>query len=303
MEHDMKEQLKNSGIISGKIALRIFKDEYLRWILNSKWLVLVILLVLMRELIICPMLAAAGDIDQIINLIEPAVAVGNSGVILLLLPLFYLLLTSDFPRVGSNLYYLLPRAGRINWVLGELLFSLVSAATYLLALIVASCAQVFRDAYFINGWSIVTTHYDYMRKGQDAVVSMNSLIPGQLYNQMPPFQALARTYALLLLSLWFWGSLLLFASLYAKKKLTLWIEVALIAAGTAFAALRSPLVWLFPSGHTIVWLHYQNYYRQYVFPIWGSILFFLGGLIMMHILIYRRAGAVSLDVLWEEKTE
>ncbi len=303
MERDIKKLMQNNGKISGKIVVRIFKDEYMRWILNSKWIVIIILLVLMRELVICPMLAAAEDIDQIINLVEPAIAIGNSGVILLLLPLFYLILTSDFPHVSSNLYYLLPRAGRMNWVLGELLFQFTSVGTYLLLLILSSCVQVFCDAYLINGWSIVTTNYDSLRKGQGVVVYMNNLIPGQLYNQMPPFQAFALTYGLLLLYLLLWGAVILLASLYAKKKLMLWVEIALIAVGTAFAALRSPLMWLFPSGHTIVWLHYQIYYRQYVFPIWGSILFFFGCLIIVNGLIYRRAKDVPLDILWEEKTE
>lgn len=299
MEH--REQKKNKAL-SGKKIYRIFHDEYIHWLCNPKWLTVLVLLVLIREIVIVPMLDAAANMGQIVNLLEPAIAVGNSGLILLMLPLFYILLISDCPTISSNLYLLLPRTGRMNWVAGEMLFQLASVITYLAAVIVCSCAQVFFQSFCVNGWSLVVTRYGQSGSGSVGG-AMQDLIPMELSNQMPPFQAFFLTFGLLVLYLLLWNGIALLASLYAKKRLAFWVELAVMAVGMAFAALKSKWMWFFPSGHAIVWLHYQKYYRRYVFPVWASFVLFFVVLAVIGVLIYRRAKNVSMDILWEEKTE
>ena len=147
MEHKEKQKIT----LSGKIICRIFWDEYVHWICSPKWVTILIFLVLIREIVVLPMLNAADQMGQIVNLLEPAIAVGNSGLILLLLPLFYILLISDSPKISANLYYLLPRAGRRNWVAGELLFQLAGALTYLTVVVVYSWGQGSAKGPFTHG--------------------------------------------------------------------------------------------------------------------------------------------------------
>ena len=281
----------------GSKVLQVFRLEYLQWITNPKLLMFVVLLVFIRELVILPILRAAQLMDTPINMWEPCIAVGNSGIILLFLPVFYIMLMSDFPKLNHNMFYFIPRVGRKNWFAGQLLFQAAATATYLLIIIVSTLLQVMHNAYSLNGWSLVATRFSSSQfAGQ---VDMANLIPLNLYYQMSPIKAFIYTYILLFLYLSLLGCMILFGFMFGKKVWSFFGVIVMIAVGMGFTALRSGYMWLFPSAHAILWIHCQRYYRKYVFSPLLSIVLLSGACILFIVCSGRKFKSVNLDNIME----
>lgn len=287
--------MKNKGL--WKQMVGVMRNEYIKWLTNGKLILLPVLVVMIREIVILPILAAANDMNQPINILEPCIAQVNSGVILLLIPLVYLVLIADFPSVDGNTYYLIPRIGRRNWILGELLFQLTSLVLYLLFLVVSTMVQVEEYSFFVNGWSLVVTDYGEMLNG--AASSMANLIPLNIYFQMAPVKAFLMSYCFVFLFLFLCGQVMLLATLYGKKLIGFWAVLSSVAIGIAVCHARIKWMWLFPICHSILWIHYQDYYREYVFSPWISLMFFVVSVVVFLILIVKKAKKVNLDILRE----
>lgn len=283
---------------SWKQIVSIVRSEYIKWLTNGKLILLAVLAVMIREIVILPILAAADEINQPINVLEPCIAQVNSRVILLLIPLVYLVLIADFPSVDGNTYYLIPRIGRRNWILGELLFQLTSLICYLLFLVVSTMIQVAGHSFFANGWSLVVTDYKAELMGRGAV-SMEELVPPNLHFQMAPAGAFCLSYAFVFLFLFLCGQVLLWATLYGKKLIGFWLILSSIAIGIAVCFARIKWMWLFPVCHSILWVHYQDYYREYVFSPWVSLMLFVVFAAVFLFLNVRQAAKVNLDILRE----
>lgn len=292
--NDMKERL------SWKKIFNIFRKEYVRWITDPKMIILLVLAVMVRKIIILPILSAAEQMNQPINGLEPCIALANSGLILLLIPLAYLVLMVDFPYVDDNMYFLMPRIGRRNWIIGEVLFQFFSLLTYLVFIIVSTILQVAAQSYWVNGWSLVTTDYD-KQFAETLTLSMDNLLPLNLYYQMTPLSAFFASYGLLFVSLFLWSSILLLATLCGKKLAAFWGVLVSIAIGIGVCSLKTQWMWLFPVSHAIVWIHYQRYYREYVFSPWISVAILGVAVIIIYVCIIRRSRTVNLDILREEK--
>ena len=146
--------------ISPRQITCVFRREYIEWITNPRMLMCVVLVVMVREIVLLPTRNLSMGMGQPINAMEPVIAVANSGVLLLLMPLVYLVIMADFPRVSGNTYFYLTRTGRINWIMGQIIFQIVSLLTYLLFVIISTLVQTVSFSFLINGWSLVVTESD-----------------------------------------------------------------------------------------------------------------------------------------------
>lgn len=273
---------------------RVFCLAYGSWITNPKLLVFFGFLVLMRKLVILPIRSAAQMMNQPINVWEVSIALGNSGLILLFLPIFYIVMVSDCPKLGQDLYYLIPRAGRMNWFMGQVFFMTAAAFSYLLVLVLVASVQIADISYTVNAWSLVTTDFDrspYASMG----ISMNRLIPLNLYYQMPPLQAFLYTYLLLFLYLLLWNSSILLGFAYGRKNLSFFSALVMIAAGMGLVAVKSPYMWLMPSSHAILWIHCSKYYREFLFRPMASLLLLVLASVALTVLAARQFGCANLD--------
>ena len=141
--------------ISWKKIWSVTKTEYVKWICDGRMFLLLILWIFMRECAINPLLDRAVEMNQPLNFIEPFLAVGNSGIMVLIIPLVYMTLIADFPRIDGNTVLLLHRVGRINWLAGQILFAICSFHSFLLAVLLGAVLPVLGKSYVYNGWSII----------------------------------------------------------------------------------------------------------------------------------------------------
>ena len=281
-----------------KIVLHA-RMEYSLWLTNPRMSILLVLLVLIHSMVIQPLAQAGGQIGVRFHLLEPLAALCNSTLILLILPLGFLILMAGFPRMDRGFLLQLYRVGRLNWVLGELLYLCMAAGTYLGVVLLGTALCSLPYAPITSpGWSAVATDYVNIL-GESALKSAVGLLPKNLYQQMGPGAAVAGSFLLLFLCLVLMGAILLAASLLRINSLGVASDAALLLVGAGFVILDSPWMWGFPCAHALIWLHYNPYFRTPVCPLWVSGLYFLLGAALMTALACVTAKQRSFDSMLE----
>lgn len=273
--------------------------EYLLWLTNPRISILLVILVLIHSMVIQPLVEASKQIGYSFHLMEPIVALCNSTLILLILPIGFLILMADFPRMDRGFLLQLYRVGRLNWVLGELLYLCMAATSYLVGVIIGTmvCSLPYAPVIGPN-WSMVATDYAAIL-GDDALKTVASLLPGNLYRQMGPIVAVMESSFLLSLYLTLMGTVLLATSLLQIKFLGIATNASLLLVGTGFVILDSSWMWAFPTAHALTWIHFTPYLRVPVCPLWTSWFYFLLGTIIMVVLAILIVKQRSFDSVLE----
>lgn len=77
--------------------------------------------------------------------------------------------------------------------------------------------------------------------------------------------------------------ILLFFTIIGKKTAGV-VCGGLIAAGSALCSIRAELMWGLPMANSVVWLHFTEFRRESVYPIWCSWIYF-AALIILSLII------------------
>ena len=207
----------------------------------------------------------------------------------------YLVLISSFPTIDGNVLFSMARMGKKNWIIGELLFQIMSAITFCAIVVFSTIVQVSQSAFVADGWSLVAT--DYRKLYKESSAAMDSLLPANLYNQITPYKAFLISLVLLLAWLLLCSVFFLTGCIYSKRMLFFIILIAQIALGCVLCSIKNPYMWLVPICHSFLQVHYQVYFRKYAFSPGASFALLLGMQIVLVILTYRKAKHVNLDMI------
>lgn len=74
-----------------------------------------------------------------LQLFEPYIATANSYLVLLIVPIFALILMSDFPNLEDGYMFTIYRMGKTKWLIGKVIFALLCSFTIMA--IVLFCLQ------------------------------------------------------------------------------------------------------------------------------------------------------------------
>ena len=290
--------------MAGSISLRkiwaVARTEWLKWVCNPRMIIIPVLTVFIYSYAIVPLLERSEKMGEPLNLLEPLIAVGNSGMLTLIIPIVFLTLMSDFPKTDGSCVFFLSRTGRLNWLLGQILFGLMSAITFLGGIYIICTAFLMNKAFLADGWSMVVKRYALIFP-EDAYGFASELVPGNLYNQMTPFSAAIQTFVLLFCYL---VTVLLVMLLFQQRKRKAWGFLAasgIIGFGVLFTSIQSAAMWAFPMANAIVWLHYTELYRDAIVPTAYSYIYF--GVIIALLVIANIIAARGFAVDSIEETE
>lgn len=247
--------------------------EFVKWIADARMIIVLCLCVFIYVFAVEPIKANAALMGEPINILEPYIATLNSGMILLVMPLGFLTLISDFPKIdGSTIFYIF-RIGKKSWLCGQILRLIMMTAAYLLAIFTAAVAGSAAGGFWGGEWSNVATRFVSAfpeQRGNFGVL----LLPENLYNQMTLPTAAAESTLFVAAYLFALGTILLAFSIAKKKTAGLVVCGLVIALGAALCSIRTSLMWAFPMAHSIVWLHYTEFLRKPIFPIFYSAIYF-----------------------------
>ena len=92
---------------SFRAAVHIAQAEFRQWLRSSRIIILFVMLVFVNVQVIGPLRQCKMLMGEMLSIPEAFVALGNSGVILLIIPILFLVLMADFPQrtgIDRHLY-------------------------------------------------------------------------------------------------------------------------------------------------------------------------------------------------------
>lgn len=224
-----------------------------------------------------------------VSIPEAFVALGNSGLLLLVIPVLFLVLMADFPQKdGIDVFYQI-RCGKKVWICGQILFALEAALFLVIFLAAASMLMIWDSGEWRMSFSRAVTHYTtvFPERSRDYVVQ---LLPENIYHQMTLGTAMLHTALFTFLHFLLLSLVLLYTALYNKKKAGIFIDGFLLILGAVTCEVRMDAMWLLPMAHTIPWVHFETYLDKEVFPVTGSYLYLLGGCAVLTVLCLAASG-------------
>ncbi len=262
-----------------KNILSCARTGFLYWLLNERMIILLCICIFNYTCAVDPILENAKLMGEPINIMEPFIAMLNSGMILLIIPLGFITLISDFPRIDSSTIFYIFRIGKKNWLYGQFLQMFMMIIFYIFVIFLTSVTGSITNSFWGSEWSLVATNFSVEfpeQKGNLGVL----LLPENLYHQMALSEALIKSLLFVLAYLFFLGILLLAFTIAKKKSAGIIICGLIITLGCVLCSIHTKLMWLFPMAHSVVWLHYTEFTRKPVFPIIYSVIYFAVGIIV-----------------------
>ena len=111
-----------------KTAFSVATIELNKSLRSTKILIFALFAIFINYQAVDPLRQIHTDMNGMrLSLTEPFIVCGNSGVILLVLPILYLVMMADFPRQGQEIYFFKIRMNDRIWYMGQILYSLLSA--------------------------------------------------------------------------------------------------------------------------------------------------------------------------------
>lgn len=286
--------------ISMRMVWSVARTEWIKWVCSSRMILIPVLALFTYTFAIEPLMGRSQIMGQPLNLVEPLIAVGNSGMLALILPLVFLTLMSDFPKLDGSAIFMLSRTGRTNWMLGQLLFGIMGVVSFLGSVYVFCTAFIMNKTFVANGWSMVVKRFDELYPDMAGGFA-SELVPGHLHNQMTPFTALGHTFALMSFYLLTLLLILLLFQQKKKKAAGFLTAAGVIGFGVVLTALKGDAMWITPMANAIVWLHYDEILREAKLPAYASYIYFavlIAALFTANVIASR-----SLNVSAIEETE
>lgn len=244
-----------------KGIIRVALAEYTRWVCNPRILLLVILMIYARETVGKVLSEHAIAMGEKLHWLEPYLALNNSVVAILIMPIFFLVLMSDFPIMEGSYLWAVYRAGKIKWVMIQVTFSVLAIFTILFGMFISSILVCWENLTLKGGWSNVITRY-YLAFPEDANSPTAQLIKGDIYNQLEIGEAMLLSVTLTVLAMLLYCSILLCGKIYGKKYLPLGICIALMGIGAALCLMKTKVAFLLPPSHALLSGHYHEYLRK-----------------------------------------
>ena len=248
--------------------------EFVKWVCDARMVIVAVLLIFINNFAVSPLTNNAELMGEPLNILEPFIAVANSEILILIIPIVFLTLIADYPKVDTNTVFYIVRIGRANWFVGQVLKLVFMIVSYLAVIFLGTVLPMLSKGFWYNGWSNVATGFMKMfpdRRGDFGV----ALLPENLYNQLSVFEAAVKSYLLVAAYLMIIGLILLVFSLFKRKTLGFIICGGMISLGMAFSAIRTNLMWTMPMANSITWLHYTKYFKKPIMPMSFSVIYLL----------------------------
>ena len=221
---------------------------------STKVIILCLFLIFVNIQVIDPLREVSRSMNGKLSVLEPFIAISNSGIVLLILPLFYIVMMADYPRQGGVEYFFRIRSSQRKWIAGQLLFSFLASVIVVAVVVLGS---VILSADFIDlspRYSDALMRYTEVFP-EKAGGYISNLFPVQFYNQTTALGSFFYSVSIWILFYYLLSLVIITASFYCSKVAGIIIDCLLIIGGT----IASNIQWVFPLPHVVLYMHYEEY--------------------------------------------
>ena len=237
-------------------------------------IIALVMFVFAYDYVIKELSEASDKMGEKLQIFEGFIAISNSQLLIMIIPIVFIGLMGEFPRVDGNSMFFISRVGKVNWLLGQMMFAIMASVTYLGSLLLFSMLASVGRSFLANNWSEVTTKY-YIFAPNDFKSKVAMLTTGRLYNNLTPVQSVLNIFGLMLL-LMLLIAMGLIVSFVLKNKITGVIATTgLICIGNVLAYMENGVRWFFPTSHAVLEIHFDEIYRKPIMRMEWSYLYYL----------------------------
>lgn len=276
-------------------TLSVAKSEYMKWIFSTRMLILFCVLVFINQFSTLPLIKMSEQMACPLNIFEPFIAVSNSDVLMMIMPIVFITLISDFPKNDGNLLFCVSRTGKKSWLSGQIIFLLCAVLTFIAAVFLSTIICSFLHTDYTENWSKTVTEYT-KRFPEQAQSFEAKLIPESLYYQYVPLKSALHSVLLTVMQLFSYGLIMLIFFEINHKSVGIAANVFLIVAGGALMFSKTIFKWAFPCCNAIVKAHFRKFLRLQYFEILNSYLYFsvlISALIILSFLLIRKTDFIT----------
>ena len=281
--------------ISIKSAVSVASAEMAFFIKSPKMILIPVFFCYLYSLAVTPLREVASLMGGKLNILEGFVSICNSNLVCLLVAFVFLVLMSAYPEVRGNTLFFLPRCGKTNWIVGQVLFLASSAALYMFAVAAFSLLAFVGSAQTGSDWSNASLLFHSTHPELISSAGANMLTP-IIYSQMAPLPAFIHTFFLLYGHLLLLCGIMLLFTVLNRKKLGFVVVYGFFILGIVFSVLGNSGRWAFGVSHAILRLHYHLYLRKPVMPLWGSYLYEYGIFMVLCMIALLRSKNFKTEV-------
>ena len=279
-------------------AFRVAKNEYIKWIRNPKMIILLVMLIFAYDYVIKELITAADKMGEKLQIFEGFIGISNSQLLLMIIPIVFVGLMGDFPRVDGNAMFYIHRAGKANWLVGQILFAMMAAGTSLLSILGFSMICFIGRGYGENVWSEVTTRY-YIFAPNDYLSIVATLTTGRLYNNLPPNDALIHILGLMFLFLVVIAMLLLVGFVCNLRVVGIVATTGILCIGNVLAYMENMVRWFFPTAHAVVEIHFDEIYKTPIMDMRLSYIYYLLLIVALFVIAYLAVDKYDFSKIQE----
>lgn len=268
-----------------KGILKVAWFGYKKWLLDAKLILLPIISIFIYEAVCKDMIKHSKMMSGNIQIMENFIALNSSYVYVLLIPIFFVIMMSDFPDMEGAHPWLVYRTGRNNWVFSQMITALLSCMTVILWVIISSIIPIIGRVFGDNRWSDVVTKITlyFSELENNATVK---LITNDIYNHMSCYGAALNCIGLSLLMMMVYSMVMMVGKIFDVKTLALGVCIGLIGIGGVFQILKFKGAYLFPAANAGIIGRYTAIVRKAKHPFGQSYLYFAVLLLVLTIVAF-----------------
>lgn len=266
-------------------AFRVAKNEYVKWICNPKMIIILVMLIFVYDFVIKELITAADKMGEQLQIFEAFIGISNSRLLLMIIPIVFVGLMGDFPRVDGNTMFYIHRVGKTNWLLGQIIFALMASGTYLMTILVFSVIPLIGRCFVTNTWSEVTTKY-YIFAPNEYAGTVANLTTGRLYNNLPPISAALNILGLMFLFLVLISMMLLVGFVCKARMAGIVAATGILCVGNILTYMEKSVRWAFPTCHAILEIHFDEIYKKPIMDVRWSYIYYISLIFIMFMTAY-----------------
>lgn len=276
----------------------VARIEYMGFFTSKRILFMLFAFIFLAEDVIGKMGKIATEQGLPLGRFEPFILLFSYKIHVMLVPIIFVVMMSDFPSNEKSGYFTMSRISRTSWLFGEMIYAGMVGLSFILFLFLGSAAWVWKESRLFMEWSPYMSKL-YMDFPEIYAWNNQLFIKTETLAQGKPMTVMLHSVGLMFLYLIFLASLLMLFKLLSLKKIGIFLSVSITITGVALDGYNNIIKWFFPIIQSIYETHFHSYYAKAEFPLYYSYIYFcvlIAGLFIINKWLVKR------HIILEEST-
>ena len=248
--------------------------EYRKFLNLKNVMIMIFSIVFLLENVVFKMAEISEETGLSMHFLEPMNLILENSMHSMTIPVIFVVLLSGFPDKSADGVFMMIRTGRSIWLIGELIYAVMAGLTYILIMTVLSMLSILHCGAFFSDWSLYMTMMssnfpDVYNTNFNFFLSSGTVMHGH------PIGVYIISVIMMLFYLIFMAQSLCVFKMTGFKRFGIYFCIVISILGACAISYIPGIEWYLPLSHAVFGIHYDSYYSEPIFPLIGSVLYFI----------------------------